>query len=217
MKYLKDKRSYQMTTRAERVTQNDQNILDATVALWKELSIHEITLERVAERSGVTVRTILRKYNSKEGLFEACIEKDATNVQKMRATAPKGDLPAAIRILIDNYEEIGDPAIRTLAVEEELPIAKKILNNARNFHRNWCARVFEPFLPEPNSSEYETRLLAFIAATEIYLWKLLRRDLNNSYEETYQVFKSLSEGLICKFQPNKDNDEEGTKFSIRNN
>ncbi|CAN5479701.1 hypothetical protein BH23BAC1_BH23BAC1_23690 [soil metagenome] len=200
MEIENNKRSYQMTARADLVAQNKRNIMKATVGLWKELSIHEITLEMVAERSGVTVRTILRKYGSKENLFEACIENDAADVKKERSQAPKGDVLAALKILLDNYEEIGDAAIRTLAVEGELFIAQKILNTGRTQHRTWCARVFEPYLSDPGSSEYESQLLSFIAATEFYLWKLLRRDLNKSYDETLKIFLSLSEGLILKLK-----------------
>jgi AcrR family transcriptional regulator len=201
MELQKSKRPYRMSGRAQQVARNEQQILEAAVSLWKELSINEITLEKVAERAGVTVRTILRKYGSKEGLIEACAASDAPQIRKTRSKAPKGDVVAALKILLDNYEENGDASIRTLAVEGELPIAHKILNRARAYHRDWCAHVFEPYLPPLNTPEYEIRLLAFITATEFYLWKLLRRDLHKSYDETFAVFQSLSEGLIQKFNP----------------
>jgi hypothetical protein len=62
-------------------------------------------------------------------------------------------------------------------------------------------KVFAPDLPESNTSNYEHSLLTFITATEFYLWKLLRRDLNKSYEETFEVFKTLLEGLIQREFP----------------
>jgi AcrR family transcriptional regulator len=200
MEYSKSKRTYQMTTRADLVSKNEQNIMKATVKLWKELSINDITLELIAKHSGVTVRTILRKWGSKEGLFEACIDNDASNIRKERALAPQGDVSAALKILLDNYEENGDAAIRTLAVEEELSIAKKILTTGRTQHRHWCAHVFAPYLPDTSVPNYEVRLLAFITATEIYLWKLLRRDLHKSYDETFTIFQHLVDGLVQKYK-----------------
>ncbi len=200
MKTKKGKRTYNMSLRADRVAQNEQKILEAAVSLWKEFSILDITLEKIAERSGVTVRTLLRKYGSKENLFEACLENDAAHTRMKRSHAPVGDIEASLYILLTDYESLGDASIRTLNVENELPVARKLLDAARLYHRNWCARVFGPYLPDASSPEYEERLLAFITATELYLWKLLRRDLHKSFEETFQVFKTLLEGLILKFQ-----------------
>jgi AcrR family transcriptional regulator len=196
-----EKRKYQMTFRAEKVTQNDQRIMSAIVGLWEELPINEITLDKVASRSGVTVRTILRKFGSKEGLMEACIENDAAGRRKVRDLAIPGDYRNALKILLDDYEKLGDASVRTLAVEDELPIAKTILEKGRASHREWCMKVFAPDLPESDTSNYEHSLLTFITATEFYLWKLLRRDLNKSYEETFEVFKTLLEGLIQRKFP----------------
>jgi AcrR family transcriptional regulator len=196
MKKEKSKRTYNMNVRAKKVSDNEKRIMQSIFGLWEKLSIHEITLEMVAKDSGVTVRTILRKYGSKEGLIETCIEKDISNIKKVRDTASEGDYLEALKILLKDYERIGDAAIRTLAIEQELPIAKKILDNGRAYHKEWCKHVFGPFLPDPSASDYESKLLSFITATEFYLWKLLRRDLNKGQEATFSVFKSLIEGLI---------------------
>lgn len=189
-----------MTARADQVARNEQNILDAMVALWLELPIHEITLELVAEKAGVTVRTILRKYGSKEGLIEACLDNDAVDANRTRQVSRPGDVPAILQALLAEYEAMGPAVIRTIAVEEQFPAAAKILEKGRLEHRAWCARVFEPYLPDPASDGYELKLSAFITATEIYLWKLLRKDMGKSYEETLQVFQMLIEGIISTSQ-----------------
>lgn len=196
MKKEKPTRSYHMDARAKMVSANDKRIMQSIFTLWEQLSIHEITLDMVARDAGVTVRTILRKFGSKEGLIEASIEKDVSNIKKERETAVKGDYLQALTILMRDYERIGDAAIRTLAIEQEIPIAKKILDSGRAYHREWCEKIFAPFLPDPENPDYEQKLLSFITATEFYLWKLLRRDLNKSREATFVVFKSLVEGLI---------------------
>ncbi|MEX0810950.1 MAG: TetR/AcrR family transcriptional regulator [Chitinophagales bacterium] len=190
------KRNYKMTKRAEQVNRNEQKILDATFSLWKQYSMHEITLDMVAENAGVTVRTILRKYGSKEGLIEYCIDNDIGKISHKRNVAIEGGVEQALQVLLDNYEEIGEAAIRTLAIEEELAVAKKALIKGRAFHREWCAKVFEEHLPKKNTKEYETRLHAFFAATDFYLWKLLRKDLGKSKKETYAVLWTMVEGLI---------------------
>ena len=50
-----------MTARAASTARTGREILDATAALWRERPIHELTLDTIAARAGVTVRTILRR------------------------------------------------------------------------------------------------------------------------------------------------------------
>ena len=188
-----------MAARKKSAAQTEQNILQATAELWQERSIHEITLEAVAERAEVSVRTILRKYGSKEGLYEACIQQDAAGNELRRNQAPVGDIETALCILLEDYEQYGDANIRTLAVEEELEVARKLLESGRKYHRQWCARVFGPYLPGVADPAYEFRLTALMAATDVYLWKLLRRDLQRTREETLDTFRLLVTGLISKF------------------
>lgn len=196
MKSEKATRTYTMKARARMAAQTEQRILEAAVVLWQERPLQEITLEAVAGRAGVTVRTILRKYRSREGLIEACVERDAARIMTKRDQAPAGDVRAALRILLEDYEPYGDANIRTLAIEGELEAARRLLTAGRQYHRQWCARVFAPFLPAPLAEEYPSRLLAFMAVTDVYMWKLLRRDHGRSRDETLHIMQQLVESLI---------------------
>lgn len=192
------KRAYTMTVRADQMARNERNILAAMVDLWLTAPIQEITLEHVAEKAGVTVRTILRKYGSKEGLMEACIKSDAVQVARTLHVPEPGNIPEILEILLNEYELMGPAVIRTIAMEEQFPFARKLLERGRFEHRRWCAEVFRPFLLGPHSEAYEIKLAAFIAATEIYLWKLLRKDLGQSREQTQRVFRMLLDGLVTQ-------------------
>jgi AraC-like DNA-binding protein len=189
-------RSYDNSTRAKKADQTRRTIIRATEALWKKLPIHDITLEQVARESNVTVRTIIRKFGTKERLFEACITEETPAFLKGRQVSTPGDVGEALRNLLNSYEEMGEAGIRTIYAENELEIARKIGELGRKEHRQWCVDVFGPYLPSKNSTSYETKLIAFIAATEIYLWKLMRHDLGLSKAKTYEIFKTLVEGLI---------------------
>ena len=63
----------------------------------------------------ITVRTLLRKFGSKENLFEECLAYDAANSSMNRDVVKTGDIDHIVRTLIDNYEEMGDASIRTIA------------------------------------------------------------------------------------------------------
>lgn len=192
------RRTYTMTIRADQMALTERNILSAVVALWLELPLHEITLERVAERAGVTVRTILRKYGSKEGMIEACLLQEDVSVDPGRPAPEPGNIQAILDLLCAEYEAMYPAVMRTIAAVEQFSAAAHILEKGRKYHREWCAQAFSPFLPAPGSANYEPGLSAFIAATEIYLWKLLRKDMGKSVEEAKAVFQLLIEGLITK-------------------
>jgi len=190
------KRSYQMSKRAESSAQTERAIFSATADLWRERPFAEITLEAIAERANVSVRTIIRRFGSRDELFNTCIQNDSSNIESDREKAEVGNVESAIHYLLKDYEAYGDAVVRTLAVEGHIDAAKKVLQAGREYHRQWCARIFTPFLPDNESKLYEHELTAFVATTELYLWKLLRRDLNYDLSQTHQTFKRLVNGLI---------------------
>lgn len=196
MNYEPSTRSYRMKARAEAAAQTAADILGATVALWRERPLDEITLQEIADGAGVTVQTVIRRFGSKEGVFDACIEGDAAGVQVERDRAPAGDVEAALDILMSHYERDGDAVLRTLALEDKLDAARVIAERGRREHRQWCARIFAPYLPPAGAGNHDTRLDAFVAATDLYVWKLLRRDLLRSVDESKQAIRSLIDGLI---------------------
>ena len=193
---LKTTRKYEMGVRAKAAEKNSEEIISVVGELWMKRSIHEITLQMVAQNAGVTVMTILRKFGSREGLFEATIRTDTAGIQDVRKESQAGNISQSISILMKEYEYTGPAVIRTLAVENDLPVAAKILKKGRELHKEWCQRIFAQYLPASNDKEYQIMLGAFYAATDVYKWKLLRNDLGYSEEETEKIFIKTVRGII---------------------
>lgn len=189
-------RSYRMTARAEAAARTAREILAAAAGLWRERPVDEITLADIAERAGVSVRTVIRRFGSREGVIAACIEADAAGIAAERDQAVPGDVDGALAVLLAHYERDGDAVLRTLPLEERVPEARAIVQAGRAGHRAWCARVFAPYLPEPGGDGYDAKLDALVAATDLYVWKLLRRDLGRSAGETRRVVRTLVDGLL---------------------
>ncbi len=185
-----------MQTRTKSAEITRQKILSAVVNLWSSYAINEISLEMVAEHSGLTMRTILRKFGSREGMLTASIAHASEKILHARDLAPAGNLTKALEVLLSEYEATGDAVIRTIMLQDSLPFAKSIIQGGIQIHRDWCKRVFAPYLPSLESDSYEMELSAFVCATEIYLWKLLRRDLNKSYKQTFSIFHHTLQCLI---------------------
>ncbi|HEU4455664.1 MAG TPA: TetR/AcrR family transcriptional regulator [Longimicrobium sp.] len=190
-----------MTTRAEAAARTARDILAAAAALWRERPLDEITLAAIAGRAGVSVRTVIRRFGSREGVIAACIEADAAGIVAERDQVAPGDVDGALDVLLAHYERDGDAVLRTLALEETVAEAKAIAEAGRAGHRAWCARVFAPHLPSPADAAHAVRLDAFVAATDLFAWKLLRRDLHRSADETRRVIRTLVEGLLSLPDP----------------
>ncbi|HEX6371085.1 MAG TPA: helix-turn-helix domain-containing protein [Longimicrobium sp.] len=196
MKSSSPARGYRMAARAEAAARTAHDILSAAAGLWRERPLDQVTLAAIAERAGVSVRTVIRRFGSREGVIAACIEADAAGIAADRGQASAGDVEGALAVLLAHYERDGDAVLRTLALEETVAEAKAIVRAGRAGHRDWCARVFAPHLPPPQSDGYGIRLDALVAATDVYVWKLLRRDLRRSADDTAQVIRALVGGLL---------------------
>ena len=172
------KRPYRMGARAEAAAETGRRILEAVIELHRERFFDQVSLEDIAERAGVTVQTVLRRFGSKEQLIEAAAEEGNRQVTHQRDQAPVGDIEGAVKNLMEHYEEWGETALRLLAQEERVAAFRSITDTARAFHYEWVERTFGPLLAE-RTGEAE-----LIAICDVYFWKLLRRDVGLSREQT---------------------------------
>lgn len=187
-------RSYASPKRASSAAETGRRILAATEALFLEGQLSDVTLNAVAKRAGVTVQTVIRRFGDRAGLINATAEAASARVMRQRDAAPAGNVPAAIDNLLDHYETTGALALKLLAEERASPVLAEITRTGRNLHRQWCERVFAPFLDGflPGGADRDRRLAQFVALCDVYTWKLLRLDAGLSRD---QVALSLLEML----------------------
>jgi AcrR family transcriptional regulator len=183
------KRPYRMGARAEAAAETGRRILEAVIELYRERFFDQVTLEDIAERAGVTVRTVIRRFGSKERLIEAAAEEGTRQVAHQRYQAPIGDIEGAVTNLMDHYEEWADTALRLLAQEERVPAFRSVTDAARAFHYEWVERTFAPLLAKRTGEERRRLLAELIAICDVYFWKLLRRDLGLSREQTEHAIR----------------------------
>ena len=142
------KRPYRMSARAEAAAETGRRILEAVIELHRERFFDQVSLEDIAERAGVTVQTVLRRFGSKERLVEAAAEEANRQVTHQRYEAPSGDIEGAVNNLVEHYEEWGDSALRLLAQEERVPAFRSITDAGRALHYEWVERTFGPLIAE---------------------------------------------------------------------
>ena len=178
------KRPYRMRARAEAAAETGQRILEAVIELHRERFFDQVSLEDIAERAGVTVQTVLRRFGSKEQLIEAAAEEGKRQVTHQRDQAPVGDIEGAVKNLMKHYEEWGETALRLLAQEERVAAFRSVTDAGRAFHYEWVERTFAPLLAKRTGMARRRLLAELIAICDVYFWKLLRRDVGLSREQT---------------------------------
>ncbi len=93
----KQPRSYRQEARAEKTETTAQDIVQAMVDQVRSVRrLSDITLEDIAAKSGVTVRTILRRFGSRDGLLEAAFEKLRVEIEGQRPETKPGDTHAGL-------------------------------------------------------------------------------------------------------------------------
>jgi AcrR family transcriptional regulator len=188
-------RPYRMGARAKAAAKTGERILDAAEAVFDERPTDEFTLNEVAERADVTVQTILRRFGSRQGLIAATLVHVGIKMGRSRGTPPK-DPGAAIDGLVDHYDRFGNRILRLLAEEERNKALHAMTDVGRAFHRKWCEGVFAAALAGLRGVERERRVAQFVAITDIYVWKLLRRDRELSGRQTKLAMRELLEPLM---------------------
>ncbi|OHV38967.1 TetR family transcriptional regulator [Parafrankia colletiae] len=155
----------------------------------------EVTLADIATGAEVSHQTVLNHYASKEGAASAAIELLRSETEGLRTSARRGDPTHAVEVLAEQYERFGDLNVRWAMSAERLGRLAALLDHARAAHRTWLEEVFEPYLPSAPADRRRS-LNALHAATDVYTWKLLRRDLGLSRPETTHTMTALVRGVL---------------------
>ncbi len=191
------KREYHQDARAHSAKANERAVLDAAVGrLRSARRVADVTLEDIASDAGVTVRTILRQYGSKDGIMEAAFLEVGRQIEASRPVSEPGDVEGALKSLLTQYEAEGDLNARVVAEEHEIPVLHRLLEFARKSHRKWLAHAFGPLVEHLRDDQRQQRITALYAATEVQLWKVLRRDLHQSPQQTAEIFHQLVRGVL---------------------
>jgi AcrR family transcriptional regulator len=180
-----------MKVRADAREETGQRILEAAQQLFGELLYAQVSLQAVAERAGVGIQTVIRHFTSKEQLFAAVVQWTSGQIRAERDQAPIGNVSGAVKYLIDTYERWGDHVLNYLAQEQRTPAIREVTDAGRHYHQAWVEQSFGSLLADGPTSERKQRLAQIIALTDLYMWKVLRRDLGLSRDETESAVRDL--------------------------
>ncbi len=147
----------------------------------------------------------MRHFGSKQGLLDAVLNRTASTVVKERDQAPIGDIAGAVANLVRHYERYGDIVVRMLPYRdavvrvigsEHLGSLRRVVDRGHEVHEDWVLRTFAPQLEHLDPSVRRRRLAQLVATCDVYVWKVLRRDLDLDTDQVEAALVELLERLL---------------------
>jgi AcrR family transcriptional regulator len=184
-----------MRARADAVEATRRRLIQSGLDAFSARLYDDVTIASVARDAGVSHQTLLNHFGSKEGLYAALVEVAAERIGDTRSGATPGDVASIVGALMDQYEQHGDGNARAAALDERIPAVAAMLVRAREYHQQWLAEMFADHLPPAGAARREA-LAALHAATDVYTWKLLRRDLGLSRRATSDTMTRIVTALL---------------------
>jgi AcrR family transcriptional regulator len=181
-----------MTARAAAAAATGERLL---AAAWKHFATRpyeEVVLREIAAEAGVTAQTLHARFGSKEELFIAAYAWFGQREMSDRPAAPTTDVPAAIALLFDRYEQHGRAILRMISQEERIPTVHQMTEAGRAYHRHWAATTFAPLLRSLRGDRRERCLNAIVVATDLLVWKILRLDMRLGREQAEGVVAEMT-------------------------
>lgn len=199
---MKMGRTYTMGARADGVAATRDRIARCALELFVEHWYEDVTLAAIAEAAGVSHQTVLNHFASKDGVRRAVADILARDTRGRRRKATPGDARSAVTTLVGEYERFGDANVRWAITSDRVSGLTALLDEARAAHQEWLVDMFGEQLP-PSGAARRRAVNALHAATDVYTWKLLRRDLKLGRPETERTMIELVDGVLDR-EPRED-------------
>lgn len=198
---LSSRRPYKQTARALAQEQTREALLDAADEEFFNDRWQKSSLKTLATKAGVTKQTLLRNFESKDGLLLHALLRSYAQVRDQRWSTPTGDIAGTVENLIDHYEEWGERALRIGAWQQSGPaLLAKLSQAARQVHYDWVEYAFAPWLTPLDGETRAQRRAALIALCDVHTWRLLSHDLGFDRAQVQATLADTIERLLAPVQ-----------------
>jgi AcrR family transcriptional regulator len=168
-----------------------ERILDVALEQFSNAWYDEVTLRGIADAAGVALQTVVNHFGSKEALFLVVGERVGEAITAARWSVEEGDIDGAIATLVADYERNGDATVRNLAVEEKVAVVGPMIEKGRRGHEAWVQHAFAGALRGLSGVARSRRVGQLVAVTDVYTWKILRRDKGLSARQVQLAMREL--------------------------
>ena len=188
-----------MTKRSDAEGGTRRRIAEAALLLFKERDYDDVSLNEIARAAGVSHQTVLNHCENKAGVLLAAGELFSEEIRDLEADAVAGDVTSVVHTTCVRYEALGDANARWAAMGTRAPEVAEGLARGRLGFQAWLAEMLGDQLPGDDDPDERRRvLLGLHAALDVFTWKLLRRDLGLSQEQTETQLTDLVLGVLAR-------------------
>lgn len=176
----------------------ERHILEAAGHIIYTEDFDALSMRRVAAQAGVSLSTVVRHFGTKDALLAALVAHGDNDEERNdhRSAMTQGDVAAAVQLVASDYEQSGKDLLHMLGQEHRFPALSQLLDVGRRGHRRWVRWAFAPQLAERNEAARSQVEDLLVVATDVYTWKLLRRDQGLSRDETAAAMLRIVEALL---------------------
>ncbi len=193
-------RKYQQKRRAEQQAETRQRIVDALVALHREIGPARTTISAVAERAGVERLTVYRHFADETAMFQACSAHFATQVVPpdpavwANVEDPGDRLRSALLAFYDYFRRGEDMFVQVQRDAPLLPALVAVLSPWDAFVREVRDGLVEGWV-EPGPRR--VRLAAAVAhSLRFETWRSLARVEGLSDAEAADLMVTLAQATV---------------------
>ena len=128
--------------------ETERQILDAVGEIIATEDFDAVSMRRVAAKAEVSLSTVVRHFGTKDALLAALVGQGGEDEERdaLRRSMEPGDVAAAVRVVVGDYEEAGDQLMHMLGQEHRFPALSELLDLGRRGHRTWVRWAFSPQL-----------------------------------------------------------------------
>jgi AcrR family transcriptional regulator len=192
-------RAYDMTVRSSAVGGTRRRIAEAALALLKVRDYDDVSLNEIARAAGVSHQTVLNHCANKAGALLAAAEVFSEEIRDLESGAVVGDVASVVHTTCVRYEILGDANARWAAMSTRAPEVAEGLARGRLAFQSWLEEMLGDRLPGREVPDERRRvLLGLHGALDVFTWKLFRRDLGLSEEQTEAQLSDLVLGVLAR-------------------
>jgi AcrR family transcriptional regulator len=183
--------------RVQRGERNRAAIVDALLALV-EGGEPRPSARAVAERAGVSLRSVFQHFDDMEALYAACVDRQLSRVvQMVEPIDPELPLETRIDAVVAQrnrvFERVAPIRRTTILAAPSSPVLQAGLKRAAGDFRS---RLAAAFARELRSADRKELLAALDAATSFEAWDQMRRTQGLGLAATQRVMARLVRGVL---------------------
>ncbi|WP_421118617.1 TetR/AcrR family transcriptional regulator [Aquihabitans daechungensis] len=180
--------------------ETERQILEAAGEIIATEDFDALSMRRVAAKADVSLSTVVRHFGTKDALLAALVTLGGEDEEReaLRRSMEPGDVNAAVRVVVGDYEEAGQQLMHMLGQEHRYPALSELLDLGRRGHRRWVRWAFSPQLAARTGAKRSQLEDLLVVATDVYTWKLLRIDRGLGAKATLAAMTELCEAVVAR-------------------